>query len=134
MASMSDFLEAQILNTLFRTAAAYKPAGIYVALYTAAPSDAGGGTEVSGGSYARVQITQADAQWTAPTAGGLIENVNAVTFPTATANWGTCTHFGIFDAAAAGNLLVWAPLGVARTVNSGDTARFNAGDIEITAA
>ena len=134
MAAMSDFLEAQLLNTLFRTAAAYKPAGIYFALFTAAPSDSGGGTEVSGGSYARTQVTQADANWNAPGVGGLIDNVNAITFPTATANWGTVTHVGIFDAVSGGNLLFHGAITVARIVNNGDTFRFNIGDFDMTFA
>src|SRR2546430_1282707 len=41
----------------------YSPPAIYIGLFTAAPTDAGGGTEATGGSYARVQMTQADATW-----------------------------------------------------------------------
>lgn len=135
MAAMSDFLEAQLLNLLFRTQVAWKPAAIHVALFTAAPNDAGGGTEVSGGSYARAQVTQADAQWNAPTTGGLIDNVNAIVFPTPSANWGTVTHIGIFDASTAGNLLLHGALTTGKTINNGDPApQFNAGDLDITFA
>lgn len=89
MAGKTAYLEGQILNLLFRTQAAWKPTGIYVALFTAAPSDAGGGTEVTGGSYARVAISQLDANWTAPAGTPRAStNVNAVTFPTPSANWG----------------------------------------------
>jgi len=134
MAALSDYLEAAVLNHLFRTATFAKPAAIYFALFTAAPSDAGGGTEVSGGSYARVQVTQADAQWNAPGASGLIDNVNAITFPTATAPWGTVTHVGIFDAASGGNLLMHAALAEAKTIGTNDVFRFAAGAVDISLA
>jgi len=123
MSQMSDYLETQIGNLLFRTQAAWKPAAIYIALFTAAPSDAGGGTEVSGGSYARVAVTQADAQWNAPAGGnGLFSNVNDISFPAPTANWGTIAAVGIFDASSAGNLIIWGPLTTNKTVNNGDPA------------
>lgn len=132
MAGFSDYLETLLLNLIFRTQTATKPSAVYIALFTAAPSDSGGGTEVSGGSYARQQVTQADAQWNAPTTAGLIDNVNAITFPTATGSWGTVTHVGIFDASTSGNLLMWGALTVSKTVGSGDLFRFNAGDLDIT--
>ncbi len=123
MSQMSDYLETQIGNVLFRTQTAWKPAAIYLALFTAAPSDSGGGTEVTGGSYARVAVTQLDVNWNAPSAGdGLFSNVGDIAFPTPTANWGTITHFGIFDASTAGNLLIWGALTTSKTVNNGDPA------------
>ena len=66
MAAMSDYLEQEVIDHLLRTGTFGKPAGIFVALFTAAPSDSGGGTEVSGGSYARREVSQLDAEWTAP--------------------------------------------------------------------
>lgn len=136
MSAMSDYLEGQIIDHLFRTATFSKPAAIYLALFTAAPSDSGGGTEATGGSYARAQVTQADANWNAPTSGdGLTDNVSDITFPTPTANWGTIVAFGIFDASTAGNLLIHGSLGTSKTVNNGDPApKFSAGDLDITFA
>lgn len=134
MSDMSDYLEQNLLNLCFRTLASFKPAAVYVALYTTATTDAGGGTEVTGGSYARVQVTQLDANWNAPGVGGLIDNVSAITFPTATASWGTITHVGIRDASTAGNLLVHGALTASKTVGSGDTVEFAAGDLDITFA
>jgi hypothetical protein len=101
----------------------------YVGLYTAAPSDSGGGTEVSGGSYARKSTAAAD--WEAAS-GGATQNANAITFVTPTGNWGTVTHFGIFDAATAGNLLYWGALASQKTIDSGDTASFAAGALDLT--
>lgn len=109
---------------------------VYVALFTAAPSDAGGGTEVSGGSYARVAVAPADANWSAPDAtGGLTDNVAAITFPTPTANWGQVTYFAIFDRATGGNMLIWGALTQAKTINNGDPApSFPIGALDITLA
>lgn len=134
MSDMSDYLEAQILNVIFRTQVAWKPPAVYIALYTAAPSDAGGGTEVTGGAYARQQVSQADAEWNAPGAGGTIDNVNAITFPKATANWGTVTHMAVHDAVTAGNLLFHRILAASKIVNTDDTFKFDVGDHDVTLA
>lgn len=136
MSAKSDYLENEIIKHIFRTGSFTKPTNLYVALFTAAPSDAGGGTEVSGGSYARVANNPADANWDA-TSGtdGHTANTGAINFPTPTANWGQVTHFGIFDASTAGNLLYWGALTTAKTINNGDPApSFPAGALEITEA
>lgn len=132
MAALSDYLENALVNHIFRNTDFTRPANIYVALFTAAPSDAGGGTEVSGGSYARQAVpTGASSEWNAAS-GGVTANTNTITFPTATANWGTVVAVGLFDAVTAGNLLFHASLAANKTVNSGDVIRFNAGDLDIT--
>lgn len=132
MAAMSDYLENKLIDALFRGQAYTMPATIYVGLLTAAPSDAGGGTEVSGGSYARVAVTGSLVNWAGTQSagsttassgtGGTTSNNNAITFPAPTANWGVATHIGIYDAASAGNLLFWSALTTAKTVNNGDAA------------
>jgi len=123
MSAMSDFLEVELRRHIFRTGSYTKPSVLAVGLFTAAPSDSGGGTEVSGGSYARVQRNPADANWTAPdSTGGITRNAAVLTFPAPTANWGTVTHFGIFDATSGGNLLFWGALSSSRTINNGDAA------------
>jgi len=123
MARMSNYLEAQLRDHIFRTAVFTKPAGLWIALYTVAPTDAGGGTEVTGGSYARVARPPSDANWTAASAtDGLTDNAAVITFPAPTANWGTVVAFAIRDAATGGNLLISAPLIPNRTIESGDAA------------
>jgi hypothetical protein len=104
---------------------AYRPATVYVGLFTAAPSDSGGGTEVSTGNYARQQVTQADGSWAAPSGTpSATSNSSAITWSGVT--WsGTVTHFGIFDAATSGNLLAWFD-STDKTINSGDTVQFAA--------
>lgn len=111
----------------------YTPPAVYVALFTAAPTDAGGGTEATGGSYARVQVTQADGSWDAPIGTpSATQNTGVITFPTSTATWGgTMTHFGLYDASAGGNLLVWNSLTTAQAVGAaGITPSFAAGDFD----
>ncbi len=94
----------------------------YVGLFTAVPTEAGGGTEVVGGSYARQAYQPGDANWTAATAQGDASSKVAITFPAPTGNWGTVVAIGIFDRATAGNLLWWAEVTDALTVNNGDAA------------
>lgn len=142
MAAMSDFLENKLIDWLFRgqaigitgasAAAGTGPTNLYVALLTAAPSDTGGGTEVSGGSYARVAVSSALANWAGTQAAasttassgtsGTTSNNATITFPAPTANWGSITHFGIYDASTGGNLLIHGALTTAKTVNNGDAA------------
>lgn len=136
MSQMSDYLEGQIRAHIFRTASFTKPTALYVALFTAAPSDSGGGTEVSGGNYARQNLPPLDANWTAPDGtGGLTDNAVAITYGVPSANWGSITHFAIFDAVSAGNMLFWGALTTPKTVNNGDPApSFPIGTLDITFA
>lgn len=131
MAGFSDYLEDKVLNHVFGGTAYTAPSTLYVALYTAAPSDTGGGTEVSGGSYARKSMPDMTVSGTSPTTA---TNGAAVEFVTATGSWGTVTHVGVFDALTSGNLLGWAALTASKTVSSGDVFRFDAGDLDITLA
>lgn len=103
---------------------AYAPPGIWIGLFTVVPTDAGGGTEVTGGAYARVQVSQLDASWAAPSGTpSATSNSAAVTFPAPSgANWGVIVAVGFFDAATAGNLLGWELQTPNKTVNNGDPA------------
>lgn len=131
MSALSDYLENALINHIFRNTDYTRPANIYVALFTAAPSDSGGGTEVTGGSYARQAIpTGASSGWNAAS-GGATENTAVLNFPTATADWGTITHVGFFDASTSGNLLMHAALTASRTIANGDLFRFNAGELDV---
>jgi len=136
MSQMSDYLEVELRKHVFRTGSFTKPAALHVGLFTAAPSDAGGGTEVSGGSYARVARAPLDANWTAPdSTGGVTANAALITFAAPTANWGTVTHFAIFDAASGGNLITWGALSASRIINNNDAApEFAIGALVVTFA
>lgn len=142
MAAMSDFLENKLIDFLFRgqalgitgatAAAGTGPTNLYLGLYTANPTDTGGGTEVTGGSYARVAVGSSLANWAGTQAAastvassgtsGTTSNNGAITFPAPTAAWGIVTGFGIFDAASGGNLLIWGALTTNKTINNGDAA------------
>jgi hypothetical protein len=136
MANMSDYLEVELRKHLFRTGSFTKPTVLGVGLFTVTPSDSGGGTEVTGGSYARVNLPPLDANWTGASAtDGLTDNAVAITFPAPTANWGVVVAFGIFDATTAGNLLVWGPISPSKTINNGDPApSFAIGALDVTFA
>ena len=127
MAGFSDYAENKVLDHIVGKTSFTLPTA-YVALFSAAPTDAGGGTELSGSGYARV--TTAGSDWDAAAAGA-IANAAILTFPTATANWAQATHFGIYDAATVGNLLGWAALTTAKTVLDTETARFPVGALDL---
>ena len=126
MAAMSDYLENALVNAVLRNTSYTSVATVYAALYTTATDDAGGGTEASGGSYARTSIAFA-----APS-NGVTSNSGTVTFPTATASWGTATHMAIYDAAVAGNRLFHGALQVSKTIDSGDVFTFPTGQLQVT--
>ena len=86
--SFSNFLELEILDHVFRNSAYTAPSTIYVALFTSAPNDAGGGTEVSGNGYARQSMAFSAAS------SGSIANSGSVEFPTATGDQGTIVAMG----------------------------------------
>jgi hypothetical protein len=141
MAAMTDFLENKLVDHLFRGTSFTAPTALYVGLLTAAPSDTGGGTEVTGGSYARVSWAPNGTNWTntqnsgtgvSSGTGGTTSNSGAITFPAPTANWGTISHFAIYDASTVGNMLWWGALTQSKTVNNGDAApSFQAGALSI---
>ena len=129
--SKSDFLELELLDHVLGGAAYSAPATVYVGLHTSNPGEDDSGTEVTGGSYARVAVTNNATNWPAAAAGAK-SNGTAITFPQATASWGTVTHFGIYDAATDGNLLYYGALGASNAVDTGDTPSFPAGDLDVT--
>jgi len=128
MAEFTDFMENKIIDHMLRNQAYTPPSTVYLALFTSATDDSGGGTEVSGGSYARQAVTLTAAS------GGASENSADITFPQATADWGTITHVALMDALTGGNMLMHSPLDASKTVNSGDTFKINAGDLDVTVA
>ena len=123
--SFSDYLETEILDFAFTTGTATRPTAWYIALYTAAPGEAGGGTEVSTGSYVRKAVTFS-------VTGNTATNTGAVECPTATASYGTVSYVGVFDAVTSGNLLAYSALNVAKAIDTGDVFRIPAGDLDIT--
>lgn len=123
--SFSNYLETKILDHVFGGTSYTAPSTLYLALYTADPSDTGGGTECSGGSYARQTVTFT-------TSGDTTSNSAAVEFPTATADWGTVVAVGVFDASTAGNLMAYAGLTTDKLIETNDVFRIPAGDLDIS--
>jgi len=134
MGSKSNYLENEILDHVLGGGDYTRPATVYVGLWTSALDDTSDGDtagEVSGGSYARVSVTNNSTNWPAA-ANGAKSNGTAITFPQATGDWGTVTYFAILDAATSGNVLYWGQLTSSKTIENGDTASFAIGDLDIT--
>ena len=123
--SFSNDFETRVLQYIFTTGSVTRPTARHVALYTAAPNDSGGGTEVSGGAYARQSVAFT-------VSGNTATNSGAVEYPTATASYGTVSHVGVFDAASGGNLIAYAALSASKAIDTGDVFRIPAGDLDIT--
>jgi hypothetical protein len=128
MAEISNYLENAIINATLRNTTYTSPATVYVSLWTSDPTDAGSGTEVSGGSYARTAVT-----FGAPS-NGVSTNSAAVEFPQATASWGSIGWIGINDASTSGNLLYHTALDTAKTIDSGDIFKIATSNLSVTLA
>lgn len=126
MAEISNYLENALINGTIRGTSYTAPTTVYVGLYTTDPTDANTGTEVSGGSYARQSATFA-----APSNGSSASNAD-ITFPQATANWGTVGWIGILDASTSGNLLYHTALDASKTIETGDIFKIASGNLTVT--
>lgn len=108
MTGFTDRTSQGILAHLVGKTALFTLPTSYVALFTAVGTDAGTGfTEVATGAYARVATAGADWGSASGSAPSQIANANTLTFPTATASWGSIIAFGLYDAPTGGNLLAW---------------------------
>lgn len=132
MTAFTNYTENQIANHIFGSASFPKPTLLYIALFSAvADGEAGTVTEISGNGYARAACAPG-SNWTQPVGGnGTVANSVVISFPAATADWGSITAWGIYDAATAGNFLVYAPLSTARTITAGATPSFGVGALTV---
>ena len=128
MSEFSNYLENALINAVLRNTTYTSPATVYVSLWTTDPTDAGSGNEVSGGSYARTSVT-----FGAPS-NGVTSNSADVSFPQATASWGTVGWIGLNDASTSGNLLFHTPLDTSKTIDSGDIFKIASGSLTVTLA
>ncbi len=129
MGGFSDYWENKILDHIFGKGS-YTPPTIYVGLSTADPTDNGSGlAEPSGSGYERVQTSASN--WNIASNGSL-DNTSDITFAQATGSWGTITHFALFDVASAANMLAHGALSQSQAIGNSDTARFQAGDLDIS--
>lgn len=127
---MSDYLEAALINATLRNTTYTSPTTVYVSLHTADPTDADAAGEVSGDGYAR----QACAFDAPGATDGLTQNTALESFTAAGGDWGTITHFGIYDAVSGGNLLYYTALDASRVVTDGDTLEIAIGALTVTLA
>lgn len=128
MTAFSAHLETQILNAVLRNIPYTSPNPVFVGLYTTWGVGDAPGTEVAGGSYARTA-----ASFTVPDDGSCTNaGPSALAFPIATTDWGTITHFALFDDDTLGNVLFHAALTTPIVVGSGDTAQFPPGTLKVT--
>ena len=130
----SDYLEDALGDHVFNKVSLTTP-NTWVALYTVAPTDTGGGTEVTqGGAYARIKVNPNGSS--APTwnlaSAGVVDNNGAITWTTASDNWGTVAALGVLDASTAGNLLVYGNLTASKSVSTGDVFTIPAGALDVT--
>lgn len=123
--SFTNHLETEILDHVFGGNAYTAPGTLYLGLYTSAPSDTEGGTELSGSGYARQAMAMS-------VSGNTASNSAVEEFATATGSWGTVTHVGVFDASTSGNLLAYGALSASKAIATGDVFRIPAGDLDIT--
>jgi hypothetical protein len=124
--NLTDYLENKLLDHAFGKAAYTMPTTVYVGLFTAAPGEAAGGTEVTGGAYVRKAIAVNVA------AAGATTNSAEMLWDVATANWGTLTHLAIFDAATAGNMLWYGPLAATKVINNTDQFKLPAASVTVS--
>jgi len=140
--SKSNIHETAILKLVFQNiahanignASGLQPSSaagnLYAALFTASPTDTDSGTEANYISYARVAIVRSAAGFTV--SGNSCENASTVTFPTSTGGSNTVTHFGIYTALSGGDLIRWGALTSSAAIASGDTPKFEAGNLVAT--
>lgn len=128
MAGKTTIHEASVLNVL-RATNITAPANVYAALFTATPSDAGGGTEVpASASYSR-QLCGFAAPSGTPRS---VVNAADILYEVQATAYGLTSWFAIMDAVTAGNMLYWAALTVAKTFAINDQAVFRAGQLSVT--
>lgn len=123
MAEISNYLENKLLDHVLRNTSYTSPTTVYVGLYTSNPDEGNTGTEVSGGSYARQPLSVTTAT------DGIVTSSADVTFPQATANWGTISHIGLLDAITSGNLLMYTALTTSKAIDSGDVLKIASGSL-----
>jgi hypothetical protein len=126
MAEFTNYLENKLLDHVLNNESFTSPTTVYVGLFTTAPTDTTSGTEVSGGSYARQVLSVSTAS------DGVVTSDADVTFPQATASWGTIVALGIHDALSSGNLLMYTDLTTSKTIDEGDILKVSTGSLTVT--
>lgn len=127
---MRDYLKNALLDHQLGGPDCVRPATVYVALFKTPPTSSGGGTEVSGGSYARVPLTN-DGTSFPPAVNGQKTNGVAIVFPYPTTNWGTVTHFALYNSPTGGGMLRYGQLVLSKVINVSDVVSFAPGELNM---
>lgn len=129
MTDATDYTEGQFIDWLVGgNDMPVAHGNVYVALHTSDPTESGDANEVTAASYSRVS-TASGTDWDTSTTGSFSNAVD-VEFPTAQENWGTVTHFSLWDGSAStDNSISYSALDTSREVRSGDAPVFRAGDL-----
>jgi hypothetical protein len=136
MSAASNYLEAKVLDHTLATTTYTKPTNVYVALFTTSTNLESGvltnEISTSGTAYARQTATFAAAS----TSTGSATSSGTITFPTATANWGTVYSLAICDSdvEGSGNILYYGNLDSPKVIETGDTFQIQSGNLTVTLA
>jgi hypothetical protein len=122
--NLTNYLESKLIDHFLGTTTYTKPTTVYVGLFTVTPGEAGGGTEVTGGSYARQSAAFGAASAGATTNSA---NIDFAGMPAA-----TTVAIGIFDAITSGNMLLYGALTTNKTTDAGDTLRIATGSLSVS--
>jgi hypothetical protein len=132
MSAFSSDLEDKVMNHILGGSDYSRLGTVYLALFTAAPTETGGGTEVAGNGYTRLSITNNATNFPA-SSGGQKSNGIAFTFtPASGGSWGTVSHWAIMSASTGGLILFFGALNAAKLINDTDTLSFAIGQLNIT--
>lgn len=135
MSALTTYLANRIARHNFGRQTYSAPTNWYLGLFTSAPGVGGGGTEVSGGSYARLSINNTQTvpfMWNHPNSDGVVSNAFELVFPVATANWGTITHWALFEAISGGNMNFFGMVTPSKLIQTGDQFTVAIGELEFT--
>ncbi len=134
--SKSDYLELKVLDHVLGGSDYTRVATVYIALFTVTPSDAGGGTECTGGGYARLAVTNNATNFPAASAGSKTNGTtfSFTTFSGSVSAGAAFVAWGIFDASTSGNLLYWGSLaaGDQKVYTTNDQFTIPSGSLTIT--
>jgi hypothetical protein len=136
MASLSIYEANVIINKLLRNQTYTPPTTLYLALFTAVTglvsNNPSAEVSTSGTAYSRQTIALNAAS------GGATANTSNITFTTATASWGTVTHWALVDHQTNTNwgtnvnVLLWGAVNISKPANLRDTVALADGELDIT--
>lgn len=127
--TFSTALNLELIDHIFMTGAFVAPTALWISLYSVAPTAAGGGTEITGNGYARIQYEN----WDIASSTGITANAAAITFAAVTgSDWPSAVAFGIHSLITGGVFYAWGDLTTPKTATVGDTIEFAIGELDVS--